>query len=459
MAMTPDERFQALYEAHAGAVLSYARRRAARADADDVLAEVFLVAWRRLEEVPRERERVWLLGVARRALANQRRGSTRQGALRERLEVHADMHLRRGPGSRSRRPARRELGHGRSRASARGTASCCCCWPGRASATRRRPGCWRSGPRALRVRLHRARRRLAHALAREGTGDATDRTTALEASVMQTDLLDQISAINPLPEDLPAPPIASLPPLGSRASLTTEPRRPARSRSVLPQARSAGSAGGGGGARPGAARPGRGEPVRRGGRRLQGHDRRQWRPLHVSRRRRGGRHDSLSALEHGRPVPRTRGDQTRTGHTVELVSGGGIESAWATEHAHKILRVHGSAPISKWDPVRTIQDAYRARAPARGGQDGRRRPCRLHHEDPPVARQRGNDCDRRRTHVHAGRDDLSHGRAMAPLLLVIHVLSYEEMPPTPANVTLVGLAQHPGAQVVMLKRSTAHSGR
>ncbi|HTD08435.1 MAG TPA: RNA polymerase sigma factor [Solirubrobacteraceae bacterium] len=82
--MTDDERFEALYGAHAGAVLAYARRRTSAANADDVMAEVFLIAWRRLADVPHD-ERIWLLGVARRVLANQRRGQTRQRALSERL--------------------------------------------------------------------------------------------------------------------------------------------------------------------------------------------------------------------------------------------------------------------------------------------------------------------------------------------------------------------------------------
>ena len=82
--MTADERFEALYGANAGAVLAYALRRTSAANADDVVAEVFLVAWRRLADVPAD-ERIWLLGVARRVLANQRRSQTRQRALRERL--------------------------------------------------------------------------------------------------------------------------------------------------------------------------------------------------------------------------------------------------------------------------------------------------------------------------------------------------------------------------------------
>jgi RNA polymerase sigma factor (sigma-70 family) len=177
--MTPDERFQALYDAHAGAVLSYARRRAARADADDVLAEVFLVAWRRLEEVPSTQERVWLLGVARRALANQRRGSTRQGALRERLAVHVQALA---PAPVQPLPAAGQTRLGRALASLSESDRellLLLAWEGLSNEEAARV--LEIGQRALRVRLHRARRRLADALAREGSSDATDTATALEA--------------------------------------------------------------------------------------------------------------------------------------------------------------------------------------------------------------------------------------------------------------------------------------
>nr|WP_246416570.1 sigma-70 family RNA polymerase sigma factor [Nocardioides luti] len=55
-------------------------------DAADVVADAFLVAWRRLDDVPPGDEaRLWLYGVARRTLANHRRGDGRRGALGERL--------------------------------------------------------------------------------------------------------------------------------------------------------------------------------------------------------------------------------------------------------------------------------------------------------------------------------------------------------------------------------------
>src|ERR1700748_2641964 len=82
--MDPRERFEALYLAYAGRVRAFARRRTTAYDADDVVAEVFLAAWRRLDDVP-PAPLPWLLGVARGVLANRRRAMARGGALRERL--------------------------------------------------------------------------------------------------------------------------------------------------------------------------------------------------------------------------------------------------------------------------------------------------------------------------------------------------------------------------------------
>jgi RNA polymerase sigma factor (sigma-70 family) len=81
------ERFRHVYADHFDRVLGYALRRVSRPeDAADVVAETFLVAWRRLGDVPEEpRTRLWLYGVARRVLANQRRGDRRRTALGDRL--------------------------------------------------------------------------------------------------------------------------------------------------------------------------------------------------------------------------------------------------------------------------------------------------------------------------------------------------------------------------------------
>jgi RNA polymerase sigma-70 factor (ECF subfamily) len=82
--MDPQRRFEELYRAHADRVHAYARRRSDASTADDVVAEVFLVAWRRLSQVP-EDPFPWLVGVARRVLANRRRAEGRATALRDRL--------------------------------------------------------------------------------------------------------------------------------------------------------------------------------------------------------------------------------------------------------------------------------------------------------------------------------------------------------------------------------------
>jgi RNA polymerase sigma-70 factor (ECF subfamily) len=82
--MEPQAQFERLYRAHADRVHAYALRRTTSSAADDVVAEVFLVVWRRLPQVPDE-PLPWLLGVARKVLANRRRSDGRAAALHERL--------------------------------------------------------------------------------------------------------------------------------------------------------------------------------------------------------------------------------------------------------------------------------------------------------------------------------------------------------------------------------------
>jgi RNA polymerase sigma factor (sigma-70 family) len=83
----PEERFTSLYRAHHGAVMRYASRRTDPDTARDVVAETFLVAWRRLSAVPADPAQVqpWLYGVARRALANSDRSHRRSDHLAARL--------------------------------------------------------------------------------------------------------------------------------------------------------------------------------------------------------------------------------------------------------------------------------------------------------------------------------------------------------------------------------------
>ena len=80
-------RFSQLYRDHEREILRYALRRSADPeDAADVVAETFLVAWRRLGDVPLgEEARLWLYATARRVLANHKRGAGRRTRLAERL--------------------------------------------------------------------------------------------------------------------------------------------------------------------------------------------------------------------------------------------------------------------------------------------------------------------------------------------------------------------------------------
>ncbi|MDA0166971.1 hypothetical protein OM076_42315 [Solirubrobacter ginsenosidimutans] len=76
-ASPPDPaRFEAIYRANYGPVLAYARRRTSPSDAEEIAAEVFTVALRRLAELE-DPVLPWLLGVARHALANRARAGAR----------------------------------------------------------------------------------------------------------------------------------------------------------------------------------------------------------------------------------------------------------------------------------------------------------------------------------------------------------------------------------------------
>lgn len=89
--MTVDERseaFAALMRATQRSVLGYVVRAGATAsDADDIVADVYVVAWRRFADLPVDDPLPWLLGVARNVARNQRRGRRRAAALLDRLRV------------------------------------------------------------------------------------------------------------------------------------------------------------------------------------------------------------------------------------------------------------------------------------------------------------------------------------------------------------------------------------
>jgi RNA polymerase sigma-70 factor (ECF subfamily) len=159
--------FAELYRQHYARVLAFALRRIGRPAADDVVAETFLVAWRRRDELVGD-PLPWLLGVARRVLANQLRGSMRFEAVAQRARLQAkqaeearvdDTLLLDAPIA----VALASLGE-RDRESLLLVA-----WEGLSPAQAARVvGCT---PTTFRVRLHRAKKRLERALGDRGSDE------------------------------------------------------------------------------------------------------------------------------------------------------------------------------------------------------------------------------------------------------------------------------------------------
>jgi RNA polymerase sigma-70 factor (ECF subfamily) len=162
-----DERadhFERLYRSHVDAVFAYAIARTTHELATEAVEETFLIAWRRFTDVPKD-PRAWLLGVARRVIANQWRARDRRGALGLRLIAS------RSTPSAASDPAE-EVVERRSTIDALCRLSdsdrellCLAAWgelsPDQAA---RVLGCSKA---TLLVRLHRARRRFEHALSTE----------------------------------------------------------------------------------------------------------------------------------------------------------------------------------------------------------------------------------------------------------------------------------------------------
>jgi RNA polymerase sigma factor (sigma-70 family) len=79
-----DELFERFYQEHFQRVAAYLLTRSDRTLAQDALARTFEIAWRRMDAVP-EDALPWLFGVARKVLADLRRGRGRTDALFERM--------------------------------------------------------------------------------------------------------------------------------------------------------------------------------------------------------------------------------------------------------------------------------------------------------------------------------------------------------------------------------------
>jgi len=89
-----DQRYCSLFDRHHREVYAYCRRRTDAETAADCLAETFLVAWRRLDDVPDGDAALgWLYGVARRVLANEFRRTRRSPRMLDALIVVDRRHL------------------------------------------------------------------------------------------------------------------------------------------------------------------------------------------------------------------------------------------------------------------------------------------------------------------------------------------------------------------------------
>ncbi|WP_113700910.1 RNA polymerase sigma factor [Nonomuraea lactucae] len=158
----PEERFTVLYDRHYRNVLGYALLRAEQSIAEDLVSETFLVAWRRLDELP-DPPLPWLLGVTRNLLRNQRVRRLRGDELIARLGrastfVEGDVAER----VETRQEALAVLACLREQDI---EAVVLASWYGLTPAQAAQAvGC---SPRTYNVRLHRARRRLADVLGRK----------------------------------------------------------------------------------------------------------------------------------------------------------------------------------------------------------------------------------------------------------------------------------------------------
>lgn len=85
-----EDRFRAAYRCAYADLLRFVTRRVHPSHAEDVVADVFLVAWRRVVDLPVETDdqRAWLFGIARNTLLGHHRSGRRREALAVRIAQH-----------------------------------------------------------------------------------------------------------------------------------------------------------------------------------------------------------------------------------------------------------------------------------------------------------------------------------------------------------------------------------
>lgn len=170
--MVDEARFRELFEATYAAVRRYVHHRGSTGGAaDDIIAQTFLVAWRRLDDVPNDDPIPWLLAVARNVWRNQRRGDRRRLALLRRVALPRPVPPPEPPDRDGVQRIRDALA---SLDAADQEILRLVAWDGLTPAQAAVVlGC---SPGAARVRLHRARRRLADGLAKRSPADGQSGT-------------------------------------------------------------------------------------------------------------------------------------------------------------------------------------------------------------------------------------------------------------------------------------------
>ncbi len=87
-----DVRFRRLFDEHEAAMREYCSRRLEMNEANDAVAEVFLVAWRKIHELPAGQDELpWLYGVARNVVRNVERSRRRRVRLGAKLDATAPL--------------------------------------------------------------------------------------------------------------------------------------------------------------------------------------------------------------------------------------------------------------------------------------------------------------------------------------------------------------------------------
>lgn len=87
---SPEDRFRAAYHCAYADLLRFVTRRVHPSHAEDVVADVFLVAWRRVADLPEQTDgqRAWLFGIARNVLLGHHRSGRRREVLAVRVAEH-----------------------------------------------------------------------------------------------------------------------------------------------------------------------------------------------------------------------------------------------------------------------------------------------------------------------------------------------------------------------------------